>query len=82
MHLATSDWIGFTGVALMLFAYLLNLVGRLSKDGLAYLLLNIIGGALSCLASILIRYFPFVLLESVWTLISVAALVNYYRRRA
>jgi len=82
MHLATSDWIGFTGVALMLLAYLLNLVGRLSKDGWAYLVLNIIGGGLSCLASVLIRYIPFVLLESVWTLISVAALVGYYRRRA
>jgi len=81
MHMATSDWIGFTGVALMLIAYLLNLVGRLSKDGLTYLLLNIIGGALSCMASVLIRYLPFVVLESVWTVVSLAALINYFRDR-
>ena len=81
MHLTVSDWIGFTGVAILLLAFLLNLVGRMSKDGFWYIGLNILGAGLSCLASVLIRYLPFVLLEAVWTLVSVAALVNYFVKR-
>jgi hypothetical protein len=76
-----SDLIGFTGVAILLLAFLLNLVGRMSKDGFWYIGLNILGAGLSCLASVLIRYLPFVLLEAVWTLVSVAALVNYFVKR-
>jgi len=77
MHLTTSDWIGFTGVAILLVAYLLNLLGKLSKDGWLYIVLNIVGAGLSCLASVLIHYMPFVLLEAVWTLVSVGALVRW-----
>ena len=81
MHLTVSDWIGFTGVAILLLAFLLNLMGRMSKDGFWYIALNILGAGLSCLASVLIKYLPFVLLEAVWTLVSVAALVNYFVKR-
>ena len=81
MHLNINDWIGFTGVAVLLVAFLLNLLNKLSKDGWPYIMLNIGGAALSCLASVLIRYFPFVLLEAVWTLVSLAALVNYFNKR-
>ena len=80
MHLSVSDWIGFTGVVIMLVAYGLNLLGRLSKDGWPYIVMNIVGAGLSCLASVMIRYMPFVLLEAVWTLVSVGALVGYFRR--
>ena len=81
MYLTVNDWIGFTGVAILLVAYGLNLAGRLSKDGWPYIVLNIAGAGLSCLASVLIRYLPFVLLEAVWTLVSVGALVAWWRRR-
>ena len=81
MYLTVNDWIGFTGVAILLVAYGLNLTGRLSKDGWPYIVLNIAGAGLSCLASVLIRYLPFVLLEAVWTLVSVGALGGYWRRR-
>ncbi|MBS1565716.1 MAG: hypothetical protein JST39_15115 [Bacteroidetes bacterium] len=81
MHLTTSDWIGFSGVAILLVAYLFNLLGKLSRDGKPYILLNILGAALSCLASVLIHYMPFVLLEAVWTLVSIGALVNGLRGR-
>ena len=72
----TNDLIGFCGVAILLLAFLLNLAGKISKDGLLYILLNIIGAGLACLASWLIRYIPFVILEASWTLVSVGALVK------
>lgn len=77
MELSLNDWIGFAGVFILLLAFLLNLIGRLSKDGLPYILLNIIGAGLACLASWLINYIPFVVLEASWTLVSLWALINY-----
>ena len=65
-----SDWIGFTGVTLLLVAFFLNLRGSLAKDGYPYLLLNLFGAGLACLASVLLRYWPFIILEGCWTLVS------------
>ena len=79
MHLTFSDWIGFVGVALLLMAFLLQLTGRITKEGLAYILMNITGAGLAGMASFLIHYIPFVVLEAVWTLISIIALLNYSR---
>ncbi len=81
MQLNLNDWIGFAGVAILLVAFLLNLLGKLSKDGWMYSVLNIIGAGLACLASALIHYGPFVLLEAVWTVVSLAALINYISKR-
>ena len=79
MHLTINDWIGFIGVFGMLLAYLMNLFGKISKDSLTYILLNMFGGGLSCLASWLINYLPFVVLEGTWTLVSLIAPIRYFR---
>jgi len=81
MNLNINDWIGFTGVAILLAAFLLNLLNRLAKDSLAYILLNIVGAGMACLASWLIHYIPFVILEATWTVVSVGALISYLRKR-
>jgi len=81
MQLNFNDWIGFAGVTILLIAFLLNLIGRLSKDGLLYTLLNFIGAFLASLASYLIRYIPFIILEGTWALISFIAFINYFRRK-
>ena len=79
MHLTTNDWIGAIGVAILLLAFLLNLLKRISVNGLPYILMNIVGAGMACIASWLIHYIPFVILEGVWTLVSVFALVGYFR---
>ena len=82
MELTINDWIGFAGVAILLLAFLLNLMEKLSKDGLTYILLNIVGAGLACLASWLINYIPFVIFEASWTLVSLWALINYFSKRS
>jgi hypothetical protein len=82
MQLTLSDWIGFIGVAILLIAFLLNLLKKISSESLVYILLNIIGAGLSCLASWLIHYMPFVILEGTWTVVSFFALVGYLRKVA
>ena len=70
------DWTGFVGVAILLIAYFLHLRNILAKESLAYLLLNLVGAAIACFASILLKYMPFVILEGCWTLVSLAGLLQ------
>lgn len=81
MNLNINDWIGFTGVAILLAAFLMNLLNKLSKDNLAYIVLNIVGAGMACLASWLIHYIPFVVLEATWTIVSLIALIGYFKKR-
>lgn len=80
MELTVNDYIGFAGVFILLVAFLLNLANKIAKDGLPYILMNIIGAGLACAASWLIHYMPFVLLEATWTLVSVGALISLMRK--
>jgi len=80
MQLSPSDWIGSAGVAILLLAFLLNLLNKISKDGLSYIVMNIAGAGLACVASWLIHYLPFVILEGVWMLVSMIAFINYFRK--
>ena len=80
-HVNLNDALGFTGVAILLAAYLLNLLGKISKDRLLYILMNTAGGGLACFASWLINYLPFVILEGTWMLVSLIALVKLFAER-
>ena len=71
-----TDWIGFIGVFQILLAYTLNVSGKLEKNSLAFILLNLFGALLACLASILMKYIPFIILEGVWSLVSLIALIK------
>ena len=76
IQLTLNDWIGFLGVAILLVAFLLQLSGKISKDSWLYIICNILGAGLACLASWMINYLPFVLLEGTWTLVSLVALTG------
>tara|TARA_R110001606_G_C15200790_1_gene631687 strand:+ start:507 stop:746 length:240 start_codon:yes stop_codon:yes gene_type:complete len=75
----TIDWIGFIGVFLILAAYILQISGKLKSKDLAFILLNFIGASMACLASVLMEYLPFILLEGVWSFVSLISLINYKR---
>lgn len=70
-----SSIVGTVGVTMLLGAYFLQLFGWIPK-GRLYILLNIMGAGLSCYASVLIRYWPFVVLEGCWVLVSLLGLVG------
>ncbi|MGB3006964.1 MAG: hypothetical protein WBC06_10665 [Chitinophagaceae bacterium] len=65
-----NDIVGTVGVGLILIAYFLQMEKILPRDGKLFYLLNIIGAALACYASLLINYWPFVILEGTWVLVS------------
>jgi hypothetical protein len=68
--------IGSAGVALLLGAFALNLLRVAPADGRLYLVLNLVGASLACWSSVLIRFYPFVVLEGVWALVAAAALAR------
>jgi uncharacterized protein with PQ loop repeat len=71
-----STIIGSLGVAFLLIAFFLNLFKFIKEDNTAYILLNILGAALSGYASFLINYMPFVLLETIWCIVAMLALAK------
>ena len=72
--------VGFVGVILMLFAFLLNLAGRLTADSVTYLTLNFVGACLAGWSSWMIHFLPFVLLEGTWALVAGIGLVRRLSR--
>ncbi len=73
-----NDIIGTFGVSLILLAYFLNIFSFSPKEGKLFFIMNIIGAALACYASVLINYIPFILLEAVWCIVSIAGLIKLY----
>ncbi|MEO6612496.1 MAG: hypothetical protein ABIT05_07145 [Chitinophagaceae bacterium] len=71
-----NDIIGSIGVGLILVAYFLNTEKLLPKDGKLFFVMNIIGASMACYASLLINYWPFVILEGTWTLVSIYGLMR------
>jgi hypothetical protein len=75
-----SDWIGSVGVAILLVAFVLILINKISKNGAVYLLLNFFGSALAGVASYLIHYTPFIILEAAWMLASLFGMWTLYKK--
>jgi hypothetical protein len=75
-----TDSIGFIGVTILLFAYFLNLTDKIGKDSLVYLQMNFFGAGLACLASVLMNYWPFIILEGSWALVSAIGIAKYIKK--
>lgn len=71
-----ADWMATVGVTLLLIAFALNLSKKVSAESRTYLLLNVLGAGLAGVSSYLIGFWPFVVLESVWTLASLLPLLK------
>jgi hypothetical protein len=68
--------IGSAGVGLLLLAFFLTLFGIIKAVSKTYALMNIVGSALSGVASILINYIPFIILEFSWCAVAVAGFIK------
>jgi len=71
-----NDVVGTIGVGLILLAYFCNTFGWIKGNSSLFFLLNIIGAGLACYASWLINYWPFVILEATWFIVSVIGLLR------
>lgn len=74
VELTFPEVVGFLGVFLLLAAFFLNLFAMIDAKGYLYILLNLLGAGLSCYASYLVDFMPFVILEGTWALVAAFAL--------
>lgn len=74
------DWIGFIGVFQILLAYCLNVIGKISNKHLVFILLNFIGASIACFASILLNYWPFIILEGIWAIVSLFSFLKSIKK--
>jgi len=72
--MSVSYSLGTVGVSLLLVAFLLILFKKIQVDSVSYILLNMVGAALCGVSAYLISFYPFVVLEGVWVLVSLYAL--------
>jgi hypothetical protein len=75
-----SEITGSIGVTILLIAYLLNMLKIIQTESLTYPLLNLAGAAIACFASWLIPYYPFVILEGTWAILSMIAVIKRLRK--
>jgi hypothetical protein len=74
--MSNTDIIGTVGVGLILLAYFCNTFGWINGKSKLFFLLNIVGAGLACYASWLIDYWPFVILEGTWFVVSLFGLIK------
>lgn len=79
-HGALPTLLGFVGVALLLAAFLLNVLRVLRAEGAVYLALNAVGAGLAGWSSWLIGFMPFVILEATWAAVALFGLLRAARR--
>lgn len=73
--MSSADIINSLGVSLILLAFLMLTVKKLDAQSVSYNLLNLIGAGLACYGSVLIKAWPFVVLEGIWCLVAVYGLL-------
>lgn len=73
------DWIGSLGVLQILIAYFLNITGKIQTTHLSFILLNLMGAGMACLASVMLHYLPFIILEAIWAMIALRSLILYIK---
>ncbi len=74
-----SDIIASIGVIILLIAFLLNLYKKLSANSKAYTFMNFLGAAICGFSSYLISFYPFVVLEGIWSLVALASFIKVSR---
>ncbi len=73
--------IGIVGAGLILIAFVLEQSHRWRDDELRYDVVNFIGGALLVLYALLVRAYPFAVLNGVWALVSLRDTVRDLQKR-
>ena len=81
MDFSVTEFVGIVGAALMLVAFVLLQLKYLKDDDLVYDGINFVGGLLLVAYAHLIGSLPFLILNGVWTLVSLRDIVLYSRQK-
>jgi uncharacterized membrane protein YdcZ (DUF606 family) len=73
--------IGFFGMGLILFAFVMNQLKKWKSTFFVYDFLNFLGGFMLVFYALMIESYPFLILNSVWTLVSLRDLILYLKKK-
>lgn len=76
-----ADGVGIGGVVMLVLAYYLLQSNRISSDSILYSLMNLVGASFILYSLILDWNTPAVVMESVWIVISMFALVKAFIKK-
>ena len=79
--MTTSDLIGTFGVSILLIAFVLNQRERMSEHSRGFLAMNLIGAALCATSAWMVKFYPFLVLETVWALVALWGLMRWSAQR-
>ena len=68
--------IGFIGMFLILFAFVMNQLNKWDSNSLLYDIVNSAGGLMLITYAVFIRSYPFLILNVVWTVVSIKDVVT------
>jgi hypothetical protein len=74
--------LGWIGSIAVVAAYGLNSYQKIKSDSIAFQLLNLTGAILLIINSIYKQAYPFTFINSVWSVIAIAAIVGIIRKRS
>jgi hypothetical protein len=74
--MSMAEIVGSVGVAMLLIAFFMNLFGLLGTRTFTYQAMNAVGAGISCYASYLIGFAPFVVLEATWCAVALVAMAR------
>jgi hypothetical protein len=74
-----TDIIASIGVIILLIAFVLNMLKKLSAQSRIYTGLNFIGAGICGFSSYLISFYPFVVLEGIWATFALYSFINVPR---
>lgn len=75
-----TDIVGVTGATLVLIGFILAQTHRLRDEDIRYDGLNALGSALLLWYAYLLSSYPFMILNTVWLLVSLKDVVTWWRR--
>ena len=70
METDTANFVASIGVTILLLAYFLQLAKLITSEGVLYLSLNFVGGAIAAVSSYFLNVTAFVVLEGTWSLMA------------
>lgn len=82
MNYGPLDLVGNIGVILLILAYLMLQLNKLSSHGLAYSLLNAIGASLLIVSLLFNFNLSALVIEVFWVLISLLGIYKYFRLKS
>ena len=73
--------IGFIGMTMILFAFIMNQLNKWKNDSLLYDGFNAVGGILMVTYALLIKSYPFLILNAVWAIFSIKDVFQSFKKK-